>query len=218
MDPREYSDGQYDLEPVAESRVSRKGQVWDTDRGVPQGGIISPIIENLTLDGLQETVRKAVEPYISTATRKDGRYRTMVSVIRYADDFIVSSAREELLVDVIKPAIENFLEPRGLRMSPKKSVITNLRDGFDFLGFNIRVSRSEDKAKGSSDILLMKPSERSLENLRQKLSRMVRHHGSGPEIALISKLNPLLRGWANYARIGVAKRAFVSIDHHPTEW
>lgn len=148
-----------------------RGQVWDTDTGVPQGGIISPIIANMTLDGLETVIRKAVAPYTTNNPKRVSkkRHATKVSMIRYADDFIVSAARKELIVEVIKPAIEEFLEARGIRLSPKKTLITNISTGFDFLGFNIRLYKDDTRPTG--EILLTKPSEKSMNKIRQRSQR-----------------------------------------------
>lgn len=101
--------------------VYDRGQTIDNEAGVPQGGIISPLIANMTLDGMQELVRNAVAPYTARAKRTDGRYPTKVTFIRYADDFVVSGVNRQLLEEVVKPAIEKFLEIRGLKLSPKKN-------------------------------------------------------------------------------------------------
>lgn len=91
-------------------------------KGVPQGGIISPTISNMVLDGLEEAVRRAVPR------------RRRINFVRYADDFIITGKSKTILQEVIQPVVENFLAERGLALSPEKTVITHIKDGFTFLG------------------------------------------------------------------------------------
>src|SRR6266478_6062252 len=109
-----------------------RGQLFPTSKGTPQGGIISPILANLALDGLQEAIRQAV--------RRTG---DKVNFVRYADDFIVTGATQELLEQKVKPAVTAFLKERGLELSEQKTVITHIQAGFDFLGHTVR--KYEDK-------------------------------------------------------------------------
>lgn len=185
---------------------------WDTESGVPQGGVISPVISNITLDGLEKTVRDAVAPLNAVAPRADGRYPTKVSLIRYADDFIVSGANREILEEVVKPAIANFLVERGLRLSEKKTTITNLWDGFDFLGFNVRLY--EDKTREQGRVLLIKPSKKSISRIRDALTQLATSPRITTEEHLIEKMNPILRGWAAYFKVGVSKKVFSDIAHY----
>lgn len=189
-----------------------ESRVWETEMGVPQGGPISPVIANMTLDGLQGVVQEAVKPITAINPTVDGRYPTKVTTIRYADDFVISAERKEILVDVVKPAIEKFLESRGMRLSPKKTVISNLWDGFNFLGFNARLY--QDSKRETGKVLLIKPSKKSVLRIMEKISTVVKLHGQGTEAHLIERLNPILRGWGNYVRTGVSKRIFSKVRHH----
>lgn len=188
------------------------GRHWDSESGVPQGGGISPVIANMTLDGLQKVIKDVVLPYNAVAPRADGRYPTKVSFIRYADDFIVTGANQAILNDVVKPAIISFLEVRGLRLSEKKTLTTNLWDGFNFLGFNIRLY--EDKTRIHGNVLLIKPSKKSIARLRDAIANLASCPKITSEVHLIERLNPILRGWGNYFRVGVSKRVFSNIANY----
>lgn len=106
-----------------------------TDEGTPQGGIISPVLANLALDGLERELLRAFPK------TKDGR-GPLVNFMRYADDFIVTGRSQELLEQEVKPRIEKFMWERGLELSPKKTTITHIETGFDFLGQNLRKYRN----------------------------------------------------------------------------
>jgi RNA-directed DNA polymerase len=124
-------------------------------------------------------------------------------IIRYADDFIVTGATQEVLEDEVKPAITAFLAERGLRLSEDKTKITPIEAGFDFLGFNIR------KYQGK---LLIKPTKDSIKHVIKRLRDTFKANLSAKTGNLIQQLNPLIRGWANYYRGSVASAAFAKID------
>jgi RNA-directed DNA polymerase len=109
-------------------------QLFPTNAGTPQGGIISPAIANWALDGLQH---RLAERFV--CRRVDGKWiRPKVGLVRYADDFVITGYSRELLEDEVKPLVEAFLMERGLTLSPEKTRITHISPGFDFLGQNIR--------------------------------------------------------------------------------
>jgi RNA-directed DNA polymerase len=170
-----------------------KEQLFPTQAGTPQGGIISPLLANLALDGLEEAVK-------AVASKGD-----KVNFVRYADDFVVTGATRELLEQKIKPAVIAFLQKRGLELSEQKTVITAVQDGFDFLGHTVRKY---------GDKLLTKPAKSKLKALRVKISELIQSALGLSQEQLIRKLNPLLRGWANYFRNGAAKRTFERIDKY----
>ena len=107
-----------------------KKALHPTYDGVPQGGVISPAILVLALKGLEETIR-------SVTSRKD-----KVNVISYADDFVITGAKKEVLENKVMPIVAAFLRERGLELSLEKTLITRVDDGFDFLGFNVRKYQS----------------------------------------------------------------------------
>ncbi len=168
---------------------------YETDAGTPQGGIISPILANLALDGLERELRQAFPK--SHKNRK-------VNLVRFADDFIASGESKELLTDEVSPIIENFIERRGLSLSEEKTHITHIQHGFDFLGFNVR------KYKGK---LLIKPSKRNVKALLTKIRAIIKGNKQATAGELIRKLNPIIRGWAYNYRHVVSKKAFKKVDH-----
>jgi len=169
---------------------------YPTRKGVPQGGIISPTISNMVLDGLEETVRCAVPR------------RCRINFIRYADDFIITGKSKSILEDAIQPVVEGFLRERGLELSPEKTVVTHIKDGFTFLGQTFRKH---------GRVLHITPSKEGVHALMQKVGTLIRKHVSAPMPVLIKKLNAMLRGWANYHRHVVASEAFSRIDTYVFE-
>lgn len=176
-----------------------KGELFRTDEGTMQGGIISPTLANMTLDGLSEllaTKNKRVN-------RKYEKYSPMVNMVRYADDFIITGRTKETLED-IKPMLVEFLSERGLELSKEKTLITHIDDGFDFLGFNIR------KFKG---VLLTQPSKKSVKKFLDSIRYVIDSNKSCKQETLIRLLNPKITGWANYYRCGASSRTFQRVDN-----
>jgi len=169
---------------------------YPTRKGVPQGGIISPTISNMVLDGLEETVRCAVPR------------RCRINFVRYADDFIITGKSKSILEDAIQPVVEGFLAERGLELSPEKTVVTHIKDGFTFLGQTFRKH---------GRVLHITPCTEGVHALMQKVGKLIRKHVSAPMPVLIKKLNATLRGWANYHRHVVASEAFSRIDTYVFE-
>jgi RNA-directed DNA polymerase len=174
---------------------------YDTISGTPQGGIISPVLANLALDGLELRLREAFPDRGKGSERGKA---AQVHLIRYADDFIITGHSSELLETKVKPIVESFLQGRGLELSPEKTSITHLTEGFDFLGQNVR--------RYPNGKLLIKPSRRSVRSLLVRVKEIIRNHLSGTAHRLIMQLNPVIRGWANYHRHVVSKRIFGRID------
>lgn len=173
----------------------------DTISGTPQGGIISPALANCALDGLETLLRNRFPE------RGPGSWHgraAQVHLVRYADDFIVTGHSKELLETHVKPLVEDFLRERGLTLSPEKTRITHLTEGFDFLGQNIR--------RYPNGKLFIKPSRISIANLLAAVKLIVREHHGSPAHLLIMRLNPLIRGWAYYHRHVVSKRIFARVD------
>ena len=172
------------------------GITYPSRKGTPQGGIISPTLANMTLDGLEEVVRSAVPR------------RKRVNFIRYADDFIVTGKSKRLIEEKIKPAVIKFLAERGLTLSEEKTKLTHIKNGFTFLGQTFR-------KRGRK--LHIRPSREGVLALVRKVGAIISKHVSAPMPALIKKLNQTLRGWANYHRHVVAAEAFSRIDTYVFE-
>ncbi len=170
-----------------------------TEAGTPQGGIISPVLANLALDGLEGVLE---EHFGQKNTKKS--YKTKVNYVRYADDFVITGISKELLENEVKPIVKAFMAERGLQLSPEKTVVTHISDGFDFLGQNIR------KYNGK---LLIKPSKKNLQTFLIKVRDVIKRNPTARTETLIMQLNPLLKGWANYHRHVVAKETYNYVDY-----
>jgi len=168
-------------------------RLFPTEAGTPQGGIISPTLANVTLDGLEELLRTKFK------SRKH-----KVHLVRYADDFIVTASSKELLEQEVKSTIEEFLAQRGLALSPTKTKITHISEGFDFLGWNVRWVKSGLRAT---------PSRKNRLAFYDKLRQTIREHRTAKQETLILKLNPLIRGWAQYHRVVAVRDTFHRMDH-----
>src|SRR5712692_3030690 len=175
-----------------------KHVLYPTEAGTPQGGICSPVLANMTLDGLERALREAIRP----TTRKGNKAK--VHLIRYADDFLISGSSKEVLEQEVKPVVEQFMRERGLELSQEKTVITHIENGFDFLGQHVR------KYKGK---LLIKPSKESVQELSEKVRKIVKDNKQTPAGKLIAQLNPIIRGWALYHRHVASKDTFSKVDH-----
>lgn len=172
-------------------------QLHPTEDGTPQGGIISPVLANLTLDGIEHQLRQL---FPTRAAYK----RARINLVRYADDFIVTGGSREFLETTVKPLLEQFLRERGLELSPEKTSITHITEGFDFLGQNVR------KYNGK---LFIKPSKKNIHSFLEKVRKIVKTYKGMPSGKLIQLLNPLIRGWARYHRHVVSKKVFNDVDH-----
>jgi RNA-directed DNA polymerase len=171
--------------------------LFPTESGTPQGGIISPVLANLALDGLQSKLAGLFR------TVRDAR-AAKVNFVRYADDFIITSSSRELLEEKIKPLVQEFMRERGLELSEKKTLITHVDDGFDFLGWT---------ARWQGDMLLTKPARKNVKNFLEKIRGTLRQMRTAQQEDVIDKLNPVIRGWANYHRSQTATRTFAKTDH-----
>ena len=176
-----------------------KQQLFPTNEGTPQGGIISPVLANMTLDGMQ-TLLSCFRP----TTKDNRRYSPKVNLVRYADDFIITGRSRELLEIEVLPRLKKFLEERGLALSEEKTLITHIDQGFDFLGFNIR------KYKGK---LLTMPQKKKVNSFTQKVYKVIESNKAVSQEMLINLLNPIISGWGNYYRHGVSSVVFNKADH-----
>lgn len=179
------------LEQWLNAGYMEKNTLFETEAGTPQGGIISPTLANMTLDGMAEVVKQA-----TAKTEK-------VNFIRYADDFIITGISRDVLEKKVKPAIVQFLSERGLLLSEEKTLVTHIDQGFDFLGFNVR------KYNGK---LLIKPSKKSVKTFMEGIRTVIKSNPTVKTESLIRLLNPKLRGWANYYRHVVSKAIFSRVD------
>ncbi|AOZ00676.1 group II intron reverse transcriptase/maturase [Cupriavidus sp. USMAHM13] len=177
-----------------------QGQFQATEAGTPQGGIISPTLANVALNGLEAQLAEFLRAKRGVA----GTRRAKVNVVRYADDFVITGETPEVLEHEVKPWVEQFLAVRGLSLSTEKTRIVNIAKGFDFLGWNFR------KYSGT---LLIKPSKKNAQAFYRKVKEVISANKTVKQTDLIRMLNPMLRGWAQYHSPVVAKTAFTRMEH-----
>jgi len=190
------------LQKWLKSGYMEKHVLHESMDGTPQGGIISPALANCALDGLERALQEkfpAEKRFPSLGGKKP-----CVHLVRYADDFVITSKSKELLEGEIKPLVEQFLQERGLELSPTKTVITHVNRGFDFLGQNVR--------RYPNGKLLIKPSKKNVATFLNGIRRIIKDARGMSAADLIDQLNPKIRGWVNYHRHVVSKRTFGHVD------
>jgi RNA-directed DNA polymerase len=175
--------------------VVEQGRLHRTEEGTPQGGVVSPVLLNIALDGMEQTA--GVRYQSKGSIRVDSP-----AVIRYADDFIVHCHTRQDALE-IKAKLATWLAPRGLAFNEDKTRVVTLAEGFDFLGFNVR--RYRDKT-------LIKPSKAAIRRTRERLRTELRSLRGSNAQAVMRKLNPIIRGWANYYRTQVSSDAYSALD------
>ena len=177
------------------------GRLHETPAGTPQGGIVSPLLANVALHGMEHA--------LDVTRDRKGWSKSSRAVVRYADDFVVFCETQEDAVECIQ-LLQEWLAERGLQFSEEKTRIVHLQDGFDFLGFNIRHYRDRRTVSGWK--LLITPSKKSVEKIKEKL-RVIWRRGLHCSLdILLLQLNPVVRGWANYFRTHVATATFNELD------
>jgi RNA-directed DNA polymerase len=183
--------------------VFEKGKGFTpTVEGTPQGGVISPLLLNVALHGLEEA---AGVRYRITGTHAGTLRPGSPAMVRYADDFIVCCHTRRQAMQV-KARLAEWLTPRGLAFNEDKTRLVHLTEGFDFLGCNIR--------RYPNGKLLIKPSKQAVKRIRERLSTEMRSLRGSNAGAIIARLSPITRGWAAYYRAVVAKEIFHAVDHH----
>jgi RNA-directed DNA polymerase len=175
------------------------GVRYPTTAGVPQGGIISPVISNMVLDGLEAVV----------CGGSWHRRVHNIHYVRWADDCIVTANSREVLAEVILPRIIAFFAERGVRLSMEKTVITPISQGFDFLGQTLR---KHARPNGNPAKLQITPSTASFQAIKSTVKTLCKQAAGATPEALIDRLTPLLRGWANYHRHIICGATFAQLD------
>jgi RNA-directed DNA polymerase len=181
--------------------VIDRGRFAPTERGCPQGGVISPVLMNVALHGMEQA---AGVRYIPTGPNAGTARPGSPVVVRYADDLLaLCHSREQ--AEQVKARLAAWLAPRGLVFNEDKTRIVHLDDGVDFLGFNVRRYRGK---------LLIKPSKAAVKRIRARLTAEMRAlRGHNAQMVLI-RFNPIIRGWSAYYRHAVSARVFNELDHH----
>jgi RNA-directed DNA polymerase len=192
------------------------------EMGTPQGGIISPLLANIALDGMENYLFKELKKEFSFKINQGFIKGSKFSVIRYADDFVIIHKNEEVIIRA-RELLIRWLATRGLELSQEKTKIVHSSEGFDFLGFNCRhydsngsshwqKKNSTAKIKKDSK-LLIKPSKESIKSHYANISDKIDSMKSWKQEDVIKVLNPMITGWANYYRGCVAKETFSKLDH-----
>jgi RNA-directed DNA polymerase len=220
------------LESWLSSGVLKGNNFYLNEYGVPQGGIISPLIGNFTLDGLETTAFKGVKKSV-TITDSDNNKKVLdlrFGLVRYADDFIIV-LNHPRNIKVIKKNVEKFLDIRGLQINEKKSKEIffsfskeSKKDPspkFDFLGFtfmyqsNVRLSRIISKRHmTNSKKVIISPSRQNVIAFKRKLKTLIGKNSNLTAIELLQKLNPILRGWTRYFSVSICAKILSEVDNY----
>ncbi|WPF88566.1 group II intron reverse transcriptase/maturase [Cyanobacterium aponinum AL20118] len=195
-------------------------QLFPTKEGTPQGGVISPLLANIALHGMELELKKIARTWKGYR----GKGEQSLSIIRYADDFVVLHKDIERIIQC-KEVIEEWLKDIGLELKPSKTRISHTlyehegNKGFDFLGFNISQYEVGKTHTGYSSQgvplgfkTIIKPSKDKIKTHIKKIGDVIRKHKSSPQIALIKELNPIIRGWANYYSSVCSKETYKKCD------
>jgi RNA-directed DNA polymerase len=186
--------------------------------GTPQGGILSPLLANIALSILDDHFAQQWHQAMGTANqRAQRRYHGEATyrLIRYADDFVVVVKGERRHAEQLREEVAAVLARIGLRLSPVKTQVVHIDDGFDFLGFHIRRMRKRGTTKS---FVYTKPSKKAIASIKGKVRTMTyRSNLHMPPADLLRFLGRMLRGWANYFRHGVAKATFSAVDSYAWE-
>ena len=183
-----------------------KGVFAKTELGTPQGGVISPLLANIALTGMEEAVGVTYSHRDSYTTAN----RSKRVLIRYADDFVIFTQSKED-AEAAQAEISDWLIKQGLRLSVEKTQIRHLTEGFDFLGFNIREYKER---KSDKQILLIKPNADAVKRFRTKLRHEWQALTGHNAEKVIKTLNPIIRGWGNYYRKVASSETFNSLDNY----
>ena len=186
--------------------------LFRSDIGTPQGGVISPLLANIAFTGMETMINNWAwenRKRIGCKAKRDMPIQTVV----YADDFVVI-AKERWIIEELREVISKWcMEKMGVELSQEKTRITDTHEGFDFLGYNVRkYKESHTKSK-----TLIKPSKESIKSIKLKIKEICKTHRGESQEVLIGKLNPILRGWANYHKSNVATEIFETIEKYVYE-
>jgi RNA-directed DNA polymerase len=174
-----------------------RGVLFPTDAGTPQGGVISPVLANMALDGLEQ---RLLEAFPSPSHG----YRPKAHLARFADDFIITGVSKDLLEHEVRPVVEACLHERGLELSTEKTRVTHIEEGFDFRGLTVR--------RYANGGVLTRPSKQNVHRFLEKVRDLSENHKALSPGTLILLLNPLIQGWAEYHRFGSSSKVYGDVD------
>jgi RNA-directed DNA polymerase len=184
--------------------VVELGRLKDVEAGTPQGGVISPLLANIALDGLERAFGAEREDGTLIPPVKRKGQNQSIGVIRYADDFVITAPTRKVLEDYALPKVTEFLTNKGLQLNEGKTRIVTIQEGFYFLGFEIR------QLGGT---LLTRPEKDKVLGHLRTLKQYLDGHKQTPTGQVIKELGPKIRGWANYYRHCAAKTTFTYASH-----
>jgi RNA-directed DNA polymerase len=193
--------------------LSEDGVERDTVTGTPQGGILSPLLANIALSVLDDHFAKAWQDTMGSNWARSARRAKGLPnwrLVRYADDFVVLVAGTSAHAETFREELAGVLAPMGLRLSPEKTRVVHLDEGFDFLGFRIQ---RHTKRGTTKRYVYTYPSKKALASIKARVRTLSRTGRNEPLSVLLCRLNPVLRGWANYFRHGVSKATFSYLRH-----
>ncbi|WRH65775.1 MAG: group II intron reverse transcriptase/maturase [Planktothrix sp. GU0601_MAG3] len=196
-------------------------ELFPTNDGTPQGGVISPLLANIALHGIENRVKQ----YAETLKGQKRVNCESLSLIRYADDFVIIH-KDLNVVKKCQEIIADWLNDMGLELKSSKTKLTHTLNeidgniGFEFLGFHIQQHkvgnyRCANNTNGTplGFSTLITPSKAKIKTHLVKIAEVIDAHKTAPQAALISKLNPIIRGWSNYYSTVVSKETFNKVDH-----
>src|SRR2546423_1310794 len=183
--------------------------------GTPQGGILSPLLANIALSALDEHFDRQRRQDMGNDRQRAKRRKHGQGnwkLIRYADDFVLMVSGDRHHAEALREEVATVLAPMGLRLSPEKTRVVHIDEGFDFLGFHIRRMRKRGTNK---HYVYTTPSRKSIQSIKDKVSELTYRSTRHQDLAeVIISLNQALAGWANYFRYGMSKAVFGAVDHH----
>ncbi len=188
--------------------VMDEGTFSPTNEGTPQGGIISPLLGNVALHGMEKRIKEYAESLPGTKREN----KKALSLIRYADDFVIMHNSKEV-VEECQRIINDWLKDIGLELSPRKTQLVHTTEGFNFLGFNIRQHMVGKYHSKQGFKTIIKPSKEKVKEHYKQLSDLIDRHRAAPQAALISRLKPIIRGWCNYYSTVCSKETYSKLDN-----
>lgn len=189
------------------------GLTYGTFTGTPQGGILSPLLANIALSVIDDHFDAVWAAHHDGSARKRHRQRggATYRLVRYADDFVILVFGARVHADALWEQMDELLTPMGLRLAPEKTQVVHLDEGFDFLGF--RIQRHTQKG-GTRSYVYSYPSRKSVQTMRRKLKTLTKRNTQHSADDLFTKLNPIVRGWAQYFRHSAASQTYADIRHY----
>ena len=199
-------------------------KLFPTNEGTPQGGVISPLLANIALHGMEERIKQFAETLKGNRGCKRNN-RDALSLIRYADDFVIIHEDFNVVMKC-KEIIAEWLSNMGLELKPSKTKLTHTlieiegNVGFEFLGFHVqqhKIGNYRCALNGHGTPLgfttLITPSKAKVKTHLAKIAEVIDTHKNAPQAALISKLNPIIKGWSNYYSTQFSKKTYSKVDH-----